>query len=518
MEMNNKEERPYSYHTFLLPFEIEKKSDSKNNLCSKKEIEEILNQSYWKELIGDNFLAFKSIVFSSDEEKRAIEYNQEQYFHSNVKKAIHNDGKSGLVSEYVFRFSEKNLNQVIIENIGEDTDQKTNNKYCLKVSNVRIKIFNTGIGILILELYNDLYRDFKKVKEINELSRHISLPYIAKDSKYIACAQKLTWDFLCGGEKTYHFGQKNDMFWGEKSSREQIYMVDFLKSMIIKKECRAQYVVKPSLDDRMFTCCLIQNDYLSRLYSMDYIEESEKNCCEFRELSKRLYEYIYIDKEGSCTAATFSFRKNILNESLYHRWTEIGTIYGVSHTSLVAITGEGPFLETIITRPFLTQYVEMAILALIQRASILRFQKQLHGRMNSKKIQTLQSQYIDYRNQLHFFEVSSQEQGIELYELIRKQLYIEKEMQTLEKNLEILYEKSNVDIAGLFNRFGAFIGSIAVFSIVLDVMGFIVDRDIDKKFCSQFSLIKCELLGIFLVTVVIGGVAWKLIKRKDNFK
>lgn len=107
MEMNNKEERPYSYHTFLLPFEIEKKSDSKNNLCSKKEIEEILNQSYWKELIGDNFLAFKSIVFSSDEEKRAIEYNQEQYFHSNVKKAIHNDGKSGLVSEYVFRFSEK---------------------------------------------------------------------------------------------------------------------------------------------------------------------------------------------------------------------------------------------------------------------------------------------------------------------------------------------------------------------------------------------------------------------------
>lgn len=503
MEIKDKNERVYSYHTFLLPFEI-LKSDHET-LCSKEEIENVLNQEYWKRLSRDHLSAFDSVIptngIKKDDRKknnnnltesvaRLVEYNQEQYFHSNVKKAIHDDGRSGIVSEYVFQFDEKNTKRVILkkfcENIKENintNDESTNenkntddnNEYVLKVSNVRLKLFNTGIGILILELFNDLYRSFKSVKDINELGRHISLPYIALESKNIASAQILIWDFLHSDEKEYNFGEKNECFLNEKSPKEKTYMVDFLKNIILKKEHRSHHDFKPSLDDRMFTCCLIQDDGLAREYSRDYTAQKDDDA-QFEKLSKCLYEYIYIDKDDSCTAATFSFRKNILNNSLYHRWTEIGTIYGASHTSFVAITGEGEFLDTIITWPFLTQYVEIAILVLVQRASILRFQKQIQSNMDNKKIQKLQSEYIDYRNQLHFFEVSSQEQGIELYELIRKQLYIKKEMEALEKNLEILYEKNNVDYGNKFNLFGLFIGFIAILSILLDLMNFILGR------------------------------------------
>ena len=541
MEIKDKNERVYSYHTFLLPFEI-LKSDHET-LCSKEEIENVLNQEYWKRLSGDHLSAFDSVIptngIKKDDRKknnnnltesvaRLVEYNQEQYFHSNVKKAIHDDGRSGIVSEYVFQFDEKNTKRVILkkfcENIKENintNDESTNenkntddnNEYVLKASNVRLKLFNTGIGILILELCNDLYRSFKSVKDINELGRHISLPYIALESKNIASAQILIWDFLHSDEKEYNFGEKNECFPNEKSPKEKTYMADFLKNIILKKEHRSHHDFKPSLDDRMFTCCLIQDDVLAREYSRDYTAQKDDDA-QFEKLSKCLYEYIYIDKDDSCTAATFSFRKNILNNSLYHRWTEIGTIYGASHTSFVAITGEGEFLDTIITWPFLTQYVEIAILVLVQRASILRFQKQIQSNMDNKKIQKLQSKYIDYRNQLHFFEVSSQEQGIELYELIRKQLYIKKEMESLEKNLEILYEKNNVDYGNKFNLFGLFIGCIAILSILLDLMNFILGRDFNIKFCEQFKLIKCELLMISLTTFLIFYCFWKSVKCK----
>ncbi len=549
MEIKDKNERVYSYHTFLLPFEIEK-SDNET-LCTKKEIEDILNQEYWKKLSGDYFSSFDSVIptkgIKKDDSKkknnnpmesvvRLVKYNQEQYFHSNVKKAIHDDGKSGIVSEYVFQFDEKNTKRVIIKKFCENkeniniNDESTNenkdtnddnNEYVLNVSNVRLKLFNTGIGILILELYNDLYRSFKSVKDINELGRHISLPYIALESKNIASAQILIWDFLHSDEKEYNFGEKNERFLNKESPKEKTYMVDFLKNIILNKKHRPNYDFKPSLDDRMFTCCLIQDDGLARVYSRDYI--AQKDDAQFEKLSKYLYEYIYIDKDDSCTAATFSFRKNILNNSLYHRWTEIGTIYGASHTSFVAITEEGEFLDTIVTWPFLTQYVEIAILVLVQRASILRFQNQIQSNMDNKKIQKLQSEYIDYRNQLYYFEVSSQEQGIELYELIRKQLYIEKEMEVLEKNLAILYEKSNVDNGNMFNRFGVFIGIIAILSIILDITSFIMWTDSEKKFCKQFCLLKCELLGITIVTVIVIIIViclvwkniWKNIKKES---
>lgn len=516
MEKQN-EEFIFSYHTFLLPFEIIKDDEK----ADSKEIKEILNPNYWEELTKDNYLAFNSVILKSFEEEnreniiRAVEYNQNQYFHDNVKKAIHND-KDNIVYEYIFKFQDKNADKLVIKSSQEYIINSKQKEYVLKVSNIRLKIFNTGIAMLIFELHNDLYRDFESIKEINELGRRISLPFIdlMGNGENIACAQQLQWNFLYYDEKVYNFREKNNLFLGNDCPEDKIYMINFLKNMIIKKENHINYEIKPSLDDRMFTCCLIKNRYLSDKFKLDYIEESNKNSNEYKNLSKSLYEYIYIDKENGCTAATYSFRKNILNESIYHRWTEYGTIYGASHTSLVAITGEDGYLETLITRPFLTQYVEIAILVLIQRASILRFQKEIKGNMKNKKIQELQSRYIDYRNQLHFFEVSSQEQGIELYELIRKQLYIEKEMEVLEKNLEILYEKSNVDISNKFNEFGVFVGFIAVLSIALDFTVFLISAKENINFLKQLGL----LLIVIVVSAIFSLMIWRCVGWYINRK
>lgn len=562
------ESKPYSYHTFLLPFElkiskrmkVEKKSGiSEESNLVYKEIDLILNKKYWREEFwleskkerkpkekkswNENSLLFDPVMLDEEVQKdltkkdiiRAVKYSQEQYFHRNVKKAIHNDGEGNILKEYAFRFLDKKTKKEIVESIGEHEEyfivrtiskdvekeypfcEDVEVEYALKVSNIRLKVFNTGVCVLILDLQNYKYRDFKSVKEINELARRISLPFVANEGRKILSAQEMEWSFLYYDSKTYSYKEKNENFWSNKDLKQRIYMVDFIQNMIVSEEHRSKYEVLPSLDDRMFTCCLIQDNMLSQKFEGDYLSEEFKNIREYYNyLSKSLYEFIYIDKDGDCSAPTNSFREKILNESMYHRWTEYGTIYGVSHTSFVGITAEYDGLMTMITRPFLTQYVEIAILVLVQRASILRFQKKICGNMNNKKIQKLQSEYINYRNQLHFFEVSSQEQGIELYELIRKQLYIEKEMEALEKNLEILYEKNNVDHGNVFNRFGVFIGFIAILSIILDLVSFILERDFAKNLWIQFEPLMCELFGIFLTATLLRRLIWMVVMRKDR--
>ena len=491
--------KPYSYHTFILPFEIQGKVKD----VPIDRINDFVNTKYWKKIEKEDANLLFNSVFQEDENKdkktlSAIEYNQRQYFHDNVLKAIHNDKNCDIVTEYVYDcFNSSKVIELEIRgdvNASDDNSGKSQSdvklyKYVLKVSNVRLKVYNTGIGVLILDIYNDSYRDFKSVKEINEYGRHISLPYIAIDKGDILCAESVTWKFHNSNKNDCCFRELNNSF-GEQNYNDDSYKIDFFNSMIIDSSYNGSYIIKPSLDDRMFMCCLIRDKFLSKIFSMDYDIEDQNNFQFDEELSKSLYEYIYIDRDGKCTAPTSSFRKRILNESIYNRWSAFGTVYGSSHTSLVGITGEFEGVESMIIRPFLTQYVEIAILALVQRASILRFQRQSGGDLSNKQIQELQKKYVDYRNQLHFFEVSSQEQGIELYELIRKQLYIEKEIESLEKNLEILYEKSNVDMSNKIGTVGIWIALISLLGTFFDILSYFRSHGFDncflKKFCSLF--------------------------------
>lgn len=537
METKDNEQRPFSYHTFLLPFEIENENAEK--LESETIVREILNSkvSYWKEIKENDRrdFVFNSVILTKNEEDKkkiiqAIAYNQKQYFHENVMEAIHNES-SNVVREFVFRFQGTDERTCILKTLEEKKKREektyTSKEYILPVSNIRLKVFNTGICILILEMYNKDYRNIESVKEINALGRQVSLPFIALDttkepckldSTKILCAQEITWTFLPNPndmEKTYSFEDKNDNFWEPDKPQEETYTMDLLSKLVIGKEKEPHYKLIPSIDDRMFTCSLIQDNDASEYFTRDYKVELEKVELEkYNEVSKSLYEYIYIDKEGGCTAPTFSFRKEILEASLYHRWTESRTIYGASHTSFVGIVNEGDFAETIVTRPFLTQYVEIAILVLAQRASILRFQKQITSDLDNKKIKDLQKKYINYRNQLHFFELTSQEQGIELYELIRKQLYIEKEMEELEKNLVIVYEKSNIDSANKYSLFGVIIGAIAILSIVLDSTSFILNTKAETSFCLQFCLSIYKIFGITLSTMFLWALLWRYINEK----
>ena len=87
-------------------------------------------------------------------------------------------------------------------------------------------------------------------------------------------------------------------------------------------------------------------------------------------------------------------------------------------------------LIRMIINTFLELYTELACLVLLQRSSILQFQlfatclteglEKSKNKLTQKRINqllTLQERYIAFQNQLLLFEVSPQEQAVDLYKM-----------------------------------------------------------------------------------------------------
>ena len=98
----------------------------------------------------------------------------------------------------------------------------------------------------------------------------------------------------------------------------------------------------------------------------------------------------------------------------------------------------------------------MAILVLTQRASIIsmdeqtsKLVKEIDDSVNLndtliEKIRKLQENYIILLNQILSFEPTGQEQGIEIYEMLQRFMFIKEEHGYIEKQIKSLYEMSIV--------------------------------------------------------------------------
>ena len=162
-------------------------------------------------------------------------------------------------------------------------------------------------------------------------------------------------------------------------------------------------------------------------------------------LSDQLYAIAYIDG-GDATCQSKVMRKKLLQETIYDRWIDWGTIHTVTHNGFGCIASDGAPYESVIM-PFLTEYMEMLALVIIQRNMILEFHfeaKELLGKFNSEDLENLQKEYVKFKTQVLLFEVTPQEQGYEIYRLMQKQLYIDEEKEKLDDIMNSLYEVANV--------------------------------------------------------------------------
>ncbi len=478
----------YSYHTFILPFIWERCE------CNDKTLETFIKcfekNPFWENVDMKDEHHMESSKRITSYYDSALLYKEYQYFHPFVRKAIYGFDK-GVVLNYSFMPGK-------IRNKAHYYIDKNDDHFDLLINGINLKIFNTGVALFILECENHgTTRDGKPqntidaVKNINDYGRRISLPFFPGKPTDSICADKLSIVIDGIGEFPYDakaFIEKLNTTQNIEDNVSLTYIGDFVKEILgfgseykftskAAKDSKSFYIYS-ALDDRMFVACyILDKNATNRFIARD--NDGELLYTKDPKISSDLYELIFIDSAGNCTCPSREMRKDLLERHIYSRWIEYGTVYSIVNHGMICITN---FEAAHLAESFLTMYIQMCCLALVQRASLLNFRREV-SRISNKlekkgksldtktiaKLLDLQERFIAFQSQLHFKEVSSEEQAIEMYNMMYDFFFIEKELEIVKEQLDSLYDAANTTLDFSFNKWATIFALVSIILAVADV-------------------------------------------------
>lgn len=481
-----------SYHTFLFPFLF-----NADGLTSRKVFLSRLRKEWVPDYLDSHATAEGSA------------YNAYHYFNQAAREAIYTTAYTDNAVVWNYRFdleryvekadgtwmtSEKdNTNPAVL------TIKKThrNDKgvptgeflKSLHVDGLRLKLFNSGIGLLMIELENyDETTTEKDVILINEFGRRVFMPFVEKyegeDAYHCPlCADEVELSF-----KGQRIPEASGSISGVKLTQFTQTPLSPILSFLLSNEAYTVSTVKgdgnttfidPIVDDRMFTACIFVDEALPKAVSE---WDAENKCYAFQEaahkelskdnIARRLYEMLFVDGDGlSCYDRRMLSEK--LDKHIFSRWLEMGTVTGITDYSMITVTSFAPAT----VGPFLTEYVEMIALVLAQRASLLAFERaisQLVCQNSTTPVDVLHKRYLSFQSDLLLQEVTAQQQGIELYTMLRENLFVVDQQAQTNERVEALHSnetsenerKENLILFGLA-ALGLFETMDIIFSVVL---------------------------------------------------
>lgn len=462
-----KQPEVYSYHTFMFPFLYEM------NKTTRKKFEKCCHPGWFAD------------VWEPEKMNEAVYYSQYHYFNEAAHNAIYMTEDSDDVIVRNLRFDLLSLTETVPKaNPARENDRPKNvgnpiryvickdgKKYFLDVNAIRMKLYNTGVGILIFELENREHPAENDVIRINDFGRRIYAPYYAYYDGAMHCS-------ICADEIYLEIKGKKDADGNllpdklRESSEETVLAEPILRLLsngeyraTTKKKCSAnEFCIEPVIDDRMFVACYYKNgDFVDAMREWDgenyrYITHAKEKYpfdnSENGNAAHRLYTMMYVDGDGICCHGRNMLQDLLSDDHIYTRWLEYwyngddakefrGTITGFSEYTMISVAKKP---ADYLIAPFLTQYVEMAALALAQRASLLSFEYMISECAKDErnyKVENIQKKYTLFQSQILLKEVSPQQQGIEIYDRLEKNLMIEKEQSEIKDQIEGLFEQKN---------------------------------------------------------------------------
>lgn len=474
----------YSYHTFILPFVWKDESNEQRSFDKFTLIFE--KNPYWSCYDPKDENSFNS---QDDEISYFAEY---QYFYPQIRSALYGFDEK-IVKTYHFAYGK-------VHNKAHYYIEKKDRCYDLLINSIQLKIYNTGIALFVLECENHgTGKDGKPqntladVKNINDYGRRINLPFVPEKPDWSICADTLEIfipDFAKFKTDFRSYIMKISKEEDKKSFINLNYLSSFIKEILgfacensfssrIKEDKDSVYI-HPGIDDRMFVATLVndknETEKLLGLFEENDYYAYEKNT----ELSKSLYEFIFIDPAGGCSCQCKKMREDLLDKHIYKRWVEEGSIYGVAAQSLTLLFNGGfpPLIGS-----FLTIYVRMACLCLAQRASLMLFQKEtadisrlIHEKENKislstvTKLMDLQERFSAFESQICFVEITPQEQGIEMYSMFTESFFIEKELQNVKSQIDGLHDATDTYLDFSFNKIALMFTFVGALLGVLDLI------------------------------------------------
>lgn len=426
----------YSYHIFYFPFKWAKKEVPEGTMTQLTDFSQIrfLNNGKWvrpavaESQENDGNKTDKNNV-SLDAQ---VLYNEKNYYFRFVHDVLYDsgDGNDNLVMHFERKEPQEKDVRYLIKVSGREKP------YSLKVDAININLYKTGVGMMSFYLRNDdeSQCDTRDILNINQYGRRILPPFWSEVNA--EKRQELSEYLEISGLDT-------------EISKEDFksYTVDepwtatsMLDSLL--KDLTDNLTLTPVIDDRMFVMSLYKNDDMSRLS----LSAADAYCNPSSPFSEFWYKYLFVDT-GWPTCQNDEMMRDLLRSHTYLRWQKWNSLYGVSRYSFVYLTNSG--VPSYLVDYFMTTYARMMEIALVQRASVLCFSNEVTTLTKrgdwtleklSEHVDSLNEEYIRFINRMYFNELTSQDQGVELYGMIRQKLDIDSYVEELKDEIEKLHD------------------------------------------------------------------------------
>lgn len=505
----------YSYHIFYFPFRWSLPSEEDKILSEQVDLNHIpvSGFSMWERVKIDKNSRVVPIAEKEMQDAREL-FAERQYFFEFVHPVLYDikGEENPLINHYERR---EPKSKDVFYNI-----KVKDREYSLRIDAMNLNLYSTGVGILSFYLVNEKEDQSSEsdVRAINQFGRRIMPPHSGefKPEERSMMATRIEIQGLTGTSRN---GEYEDCFdYSERATGcerglDTVWRpAYFIESLI--SDLSAELEVVPVIDDRMLLNCWYANNDLSRL--VKYRGENEKS--EFVK-GKFWYKYVFVDDGNMDTCQNDGMKENLLKEATYFRWQKMGTLFGISRYSLVALTDRSSFSTNVLGMHMRTIYSRMFELIIVQRASMLRFSAEvtkvsaLAGCRNkevAQRINSLYKEYIRFVNQIYFRSITLEDQGIEMYNMFMGQFASQDQIKDLDGEIEELHryvmlledQKRNINGENL-NRLAAIFLPATVLAGI-----FGMNRFAELEVKGDFWL----HIGVIVIATII---AYKLINRRN---
>lgn len=497
-----------SYHIFYFPFKWAKTDVTEGTMTQLTDFSQIrfLNNGKWvrpavtESQENDGNKTEKNNV-SHDAQ---VLYNEKNYYFRFVHDVLYDsgDGNDNLVMHFERKEPQEKDVRYLIKVSGREKP------YSLKVDAININLYKTGVGLMSFYLRNDdeSQCDTRDILNINQYGRRILPPF---------------WSEV-NAEKRQELSEYLEIIGLDTEiSKEDFksYTVDepwtatsMLDSLL--KDLTDNLTLTPVIDDRMFVISLYKNDDMSRLS----LSAADAYCNPSSPFSEFWYKYLFVDT-GWPTCQNDEMMRDLLRAHTYLRWQNWNSLYGVSRYSFVYLTNSG--VPSYLVDYFMTTYARMMEIALVQRASVLCFSNEVTTLTKrgdwtleklSEHVDSLNEEYIRFINRMYFKELTSQDQGVELYGMIRQNLDIDSYVEELKDEIEKLHDTISFKVERSRNEKAETLNFMAAILLPVSIVTGFWSMNL-----SLFSNVKSNVIPFAVaVGLMILGVAFSifLVRRR----
>ncbi len=455
MEKINTNEALISNHVFIFPFRWD--------IIGKEGFEKRTNLTDLNNLLKGSENVWKPYRPSSE----VAHYNDRAYFHGFVHNSIFEQDAN----------TQKENTAVVLTYNREEMQEKDyvitlldKTEYRLKIDKIRLNCYQTGVATLSIHLLNyDKKHEWSDILNINEFGRRLFPPFLSESPKentleethkaFLATSIQMgeidisgNWECFRKVAETFHEiclpsdhtvkALLGNLFTSKKEN--------FNRSDKIK--------IEPVLDDRMFVLSWYGDDKHSKNLippkkngwkkirtsprakpSWQYAQNDAVKINTTHADFDTFIRYTYVDTDFNTYQSDYMLEK-VIENSIYERWANFGTFYGITRYSMVILTDRYYFNLEHTQQHLRTRYFELAQLCLVQRASMLRFSSETarltsNTAINTKEADAIYLNYLNFVNDLYFREVTTQEQGIDLYTLLQQRMGLEHDIKSLENEM-----------------------------------------------------------------------------------